>query len=295
MKKPNVIARAGIVNVAPRNSRTSSIGCSRVSSHHTNPVPATTAPTNAARTGPLVHPLSGAWMNANTSDEMVTIDSAAPTRSRCTPSGSRDSGTSRTPRSSATITIGTFASRTDPHQKWVRRMPATGGPRMNPRPPTPDQIPIACCCSAGDGNTVVRIESVPGMIIAAPTPIAARAAISGPGVVAKAPSPDATPNTTRPMSRSRLRPTRSLIAPIVMTRPEKTIPYAAKIHCSSSGLAWRARTRLGIATFRIVTDIPTRISEMHRTPSVQYRRRSVPSVAATPPPDLAARDAAAEP
>ena len=103
---------------------------------------------------------------------------------------------------------------------------------MNPSPPTPDQIPMACCCSDGDGNTVARIERVPGMIMAAPTPIATRAAISGPGVVARAPSPEAAPNKTRPTLSRRLRPNRSLTAPIVMTSPENTIPYAAKIHCS---------------------------------------------------------------
>ena len=48
------------------------------------------------------------------------------------------------------------------------------------------------------GNTLVRIDSVDGMTNAAPMPMIARAAMSIPGLSAKAPSVEPAANTTRP-------------------------------------------------------------------------------------------------
>ena len=61
----------------------------------------------------------------------------------------------------------------------------------------------------------VMIDSEIGMTEAPPMPISARKAISSPGLVAKAHSADAKPNSTRPISRIFLRPNRSPITPQV--------------------------------------------------------------------------------
>jgi hypothetical protein len=142
---------------------------------------------------------------------------------------------------------------------------------MNPRPPTPDQMPIAFVRSSG-GKTLVMMDRVPGMSIAAPRPMTERAAIKRPGDGANAPSAAAAPNTTSPRSSTRLRPKRSPRAPPVTTRPAKTMLYAAKIHCRSLASAPSSLTRSGIATLRIVIAIPTNVSETQSTARIQYRR-----------------------
>ncbi len=222
-KNPNVSTSAGTVNWALRKSRTSSIGKRRPSSQRTNAIPPAIDSATATRTGALDHPRSGASMNANTIPEIATIDSAAPVGSSGRPCVSRDSGTRRATSTSVTTTIGTLTSSTDPHQNHDSSNPPTGGPRMNPSPPTPDQMPMAWTCSSA-GNTDVMIDRVPGMSIAAPTPITARAATSSSAVAENAPANAATPKTTRPTTRSRRRPNRSPNAPPVITRPAKTMP-----------------------------------------------------------------------
>ena len=67
---------------------------------------------------------------------------------------------------------------TEPHQKWSSRKPPATGPSATATPATPDQMPIAIARSRAFVNTLVRIDSVAGMISAAPTPITARAPTS---------------------------------------------------------------------------------------------------------------------
>ena len=61
---------------------------------------------------------------------------------------------------------------------------ADSGPIASARAETPAQVPIAFPRSAG-GNALVMIESVPGIISAAPTPCTAREATSQPSVGAR--------------------------------------------------------------------------------------------------------------
>ena len=75
----------------------------------------------------------------------------------------------------AAITIGTFTMNTDPHQKWSSRKPPVTGPSATAMPATPDQSPMASARSRASVNTLVRIDSVAGMISAAPMPMTARA------------------------------------------------------------------------------------------------------------------------
>ncbi len=65
------------------------------------------------------------------------------------------------------------------------------------------------------------IESVPGSLAAAPTPMTTRAATSVETVGASAPNSEPPMNTPRPPSITRLRPRRSPSVPIASMRPAK--------------------------------------------------------------------------
>ena len=103
----------------------------------------------------------------------------------------------RRPATSATITTGTFTRKTEPHQKWLSSQPPTIGPIAMPRPETPAQMPIARPRSSA-GKTLVRIESVEGMISAPPTPMSDRVAISALADPANADRTEPTPKTHEP-------------------------------------------------------------------------------------------------
>ena len=87
-----------------------------------------------------------------------------------------------------------------------------------PTPAVADQIPIALARSSR-GKTSMITDSVAGMIIAPPTPIAARSTISCSDVWASAASTLAIPNSTSPDCSARLRPKRSPSVPIVSSTP----------------------------------------------------------------------------
>src|SRR6476620_2011747 len=156
---------------------------------------------------------------------------------------------------SAKITTGTFTRNTEPHQKWLSNHPPTIGPIAIPRPDTPAHIPIARPRSSA-GKTLVRIDSVDGMISAPPTPIRARLAISALDVWEKADSVDPTPKITRPSASAFRRPYRSDRLPVVSSSPAKTKTYASTIHWSWLLVAPRSRDSVGNATLRIVLSSP---------------------------------------
>jgi hypothetical protein len=92
------------------------------------------------------------------------------------------------------------------------------GPIAMPIPATAAQIAIAFGRSSS-GKMFVRIESVVGMMPAAPTPITARAAISSPAVPDIAASTEPAAKTTRPLTRARRRPKRSPSVPAASRSP----------------------------------------------------------------------------
>ena len=116
-------------------------------------------------------------MRAHTTVVSPTIESMTPGTSMRGASGSRDSGTRILPATSAAITIGMLTRNTLCQLKCSSSSPPTIGPRATPSPETPAQAAIALGRSSS-GKMFVRIESVAGMIAAAPTPMRARAAIS---------------------------------------------------------------------------------------------------------------------
>ncbi len=119
------------------------------------------------------HPLSGAWISPNTSDEIPTIERIAPGGSRRPCSGSFDFGTRNQPLMNAMAMIGRLMRNTDPNQKCVSRNPLSSGPNDPATPVVAAQIAIALARSPG-GKTFTRIDNVDGMMNAAPTPMSAR-------------------------------------------------------------------------------------------------------------------------
>jgi hypothetical protein len=160
-------------------------------------------------------------MMAKTSRPTPTIDSPAPGASSVPSSGSRDSGTSRRPTTSASTISGTLIRNTDPHQKCSSSRPEATGPIAAPPAATPAHVEIALPRSWA-GNTVVRIDSVDGITNAAAAPITTRATITtaadGATVATAAPAR----NTTRPTCSARLRPNRSPSVPAVNSSPANT-------------------------------------------------------------------------
>ena len=73
--------------------------------------------------------------------------------------------------------------------------PPISQPAVPPMPPSEPQIPSALLRSAPSGKVVVRIESAVGVMIAAPTPCNARAAISDAGDQASPHSSEASVNS----------------------------------------------------------------------------------------------------
>ena len=78
----------------------------------------------------------------------------------------------------AAATIGTLTMNTEPHQKWSSRKPPTTGPMATPTPAVAAQMPMAIARSRASVKTLVRSESVAGMMNAAPAPMTARAVTS---------------------------------------------------------------------------------------------------------------------
>ncbi len=83
------------------------------------------------------------------------------------------------------------------------------------------QIAMAFARSSG-GNTFTRIDSVDGMMNAAPTPMSARQAMSCHIAVDSVARTQATRYTLRPSCSAPLRPKRSPIAPLEKSSPANT-------------------------------------------------------------------------
>ena len=85
------------------------------------------------------------------------------------------------------------------------RTPPTSGPIASAIAETPAQIPIAAPRSRA-GNTAEMIESVAGIISAAPMPWTVRAPIRSPALPARPQASDETVKTMSPIRKMRRRP-----------------------------------------------------------------------------------------
>ena len=182
-----------------------SIGDATRRSQAMNPAVSSAAATRPAITAVLVQPRDGASITAHTSASSAVAESVAPIRSNAPGAGSRLSGTSLMPRSSATIATGTLIRKTELHEKTSRSNPPARGPRPMPMAAVPAHTPMARPRSSR-GKTLVMIDSVAGMISAAPRPMRTRSTMSWFTLPAKMTAALAPPKRMRPPCRARLRP-----------------------------------------------------------------------------------------
>ena len=115
-----------------------------------------------------------------------------------------------------------FTQNTDDHEKCSSRNPPTIGPIATPSPEKPAQMAIARPRSTGSRNTLIRIDSVAGMINAPPMPMKARVKISPLADVDMAAAAEPRPNNTMPSCSAPLRPNRSDKLPVVRSSPANT-------------------------------------------------------------------------
>jgi hypothetical protein len=96
------------------------------------------------------------------------------------------------------------------------------------------------------------IESAAGEISAAPSPCSAREPMSMPELTERPSSSEATVKITRPIRKSRFRPSRSPARPPSSRKPPKTSAYAFTIHWRFASPRSRSFWIDGRATFTIV-------------------------------------------
>ena len=199
------------------------------------------------------------------------IDRIAPGGSRRPCSGSFDFGTRNHPLMNATAMIGRLMRNTDPNQKCVSRKPLMSGPIDPATPVVAAQIAIALARSPG-GKTFTRIDSVDGMMNAAPTPMSARQPMICHISVACDAAAAPTKNVASPNWSAPFRPKRSPSAPVENNRPANTSEYDATTHWSCDSVAPKSRESEGSATLRL--ELPTKtISRLRqRTTSIHQRR-----------------------
>jgi hypothetical protein len=204
-----------------RNTLTSSIGWVVFPSQSTNKAMIALPTANAPSTVESVQPRSEASMSPHTIAVRPAIESPAPGKSSAFGSGSRDSGIRIVPATRPAITIGMFTRNTLLQSRYSIRRPPEIGPMTMPIPATAAQIAIALGRS-WSGKMFVRIESVVGMIAAAPTPIRARDAISSVEPFDSAAQTEPAPNTSRPKVSAFLRPKRSPRLPAMSSSTANT-------------------------------------------------------------------------
>ena len=110
---------------------------------------------------------------------------------------------------------------TDHQSNHSSRRPPASGPSPMPIAASAAQMAMALARSA-PLNRFAMIDSVAGMISAAPTPIAARTAITWFAVSASGAARLDRPNAMTPACRARLRPKRSASVPKTRSSPAKT-------------------------------------------------------------------------
>ena len=220
-KNTNVIERLAALKRRLRNTLRSSIGCVVRRSQATKAARIAAPRPNAPRIVPSVQPRSGASMSPHTNAVSPAIESAAPRMSSRGCDGSRDSGTRSAAPARAIATTGRFTRNMLFQLKCSSSQPPVTGPTAMPSPETAAQAAMAFGRSCA-GKMFVRMDSVVGMIPAAPRPIRAREAIRAFALSESAARVDPAPKTSRPITSARRRPKRSPRLPAVSSSPAKT-------------------------------------------------------------------------
>ena len=169
-----------------------------------------------------LHPQSGASMTPKISTVIPAADSRRPRQSIGGVLGSREGGTDTATRAAIPAATMAMKAKMLPHQKRSRSQPPTIGPVAMPIPVVAPHSPIAMARSPRSVKTLTSKESVEGNIRAAPKPMKAREAMSSAIVPENAPARLPVAKTASPMSRTPLRPRRSLRLPAARTRAANT-------------------------------------------------------------------------
>ena len=186
---------------------------------------------------------------------------------------SRDSWAAHSVTPTAIAATGTLIRKIDCQETFSTRKPPTTGPIARAIALAPAQVPIALPRSSG-GNVFVMIESVAGIISAAPTPCIARPAMSHTSVCEKAMKRLERPKIATPIRKTRRRPKMSPRRPPVTSRTAKVSVYALTVHSRLLIETFRSRWIEGRATFTTVLSSITMNSAKHIAPSVNQRRLS---------------------
>ena len=136
--------------------------------------------------------------------------------------GSFDGGTMTATRMAAAAATGAMAMKMAAQLKCSSSQPPTIGPIAMATPALAPHKPMARARSLRSVKTLEISDSVAGKVMAAPSPITARAAMSCAGLVVKPPARLAAPTTARPASSMPLRPNRSDRLPKVSSSDAKT-------------------------------------------------------------------------
>src|ERR1017187_8545899 len=126
-------------NLLATKNRRSSMGWELESSQVTKPASTARPPAPTPSTSPEDQPCTGASMMAQSTSPSPTIDSTEPPESNRLASGSLESGTSGTAKSTPNRATGTLIKNTEPHQKCASSSPPTIGPSATPAPLVADQ------------------------------------------------------------------------------------------------------------------------------------------------------------
>ena len=164
-----------VANPRWRNSRGSSSGSSvRSSTQHERREEHDAADEPDSVSG-SVQPRSGPSMMPSTSRPIPSAESTAPRGSRptCSSTWCGHDGDDADERGAASPAV---TRKIEPHQNCSSSAPDTRMPSVPPAPAKPAQMPTALARSSG-GNTLVMVDSVPGMRSAAPRPVSARSAM----------------------------------------------------------------------------------------------------------------------
>jgi hypothetical protein len=151
--------------------------------------------------------------------------------------------------------------------------PPSSGPIASAIAETPAQMPIAVPRSR-TAKVAEMIESVAGIISAAPMPCTERAAISSVALPARPQKSDERVKMARPMTKIRRRPSRSPSLPPVSSSEAKVRAYAATVHSSSEVEIPRSALIAGSATFTTVLSSMIMNRAKHSDPSVHHFRFS---------------------
>src|SRR5215469_11261440 len=151
--------------------------------------------------------------------------------------------------------------------------PPRTGPSASEKPDTAAQTPSARLRLRSSAYSCLIMDSVPGSLAAAPSPITARPAIRIAMLGASADIVAPAQYTPAPASITFLRPNSSPTMPNPSIRAAKVSAYAPTTHCSDDTPACRSDLMLASATLTTVLSRKVRNSSVHKVASASGRRR----------------------